>query len=95
MNLTGSGYTVTTKTDTIHSISDSAAYVKALFMAYSRVKANQAFEKTRLGEGKVYFFAVSDSLDISLGEKLGVLKIEEINKGISVVDQETKDKFLF
>lgn len=95
LNLTGSGYAITTKTDTIHSLNDSAAYVKALFMAQGRAKANQVLSKTRLGEAKVYFFSVSDSLDNSLGEKLGVLKIEEINEKISVVDKEIKDKFLF
>lgn len=95
LNLTGSGYESKTKTDTIHSINDSTAYVKALFMASARASANEAYSKTRLGEAKIYFFSISDSLGNSLGKKLGVLKIEEINQRISVVDQDIKDKFLF
>jgi|GEM_PF-3101605 len=96
LNNTLSGYINTTKKDTIHSLNDSMAYGKALFMAGGTVKALRGFSNSKLGKAKVYYFAITDSLGISLGEKLGVLKIEEINERVStIVDQETKDKFVY
>lgn len=95
LNTLGSGYTVTTKTDTIHSLNDSTAYVKALMMAEGRQRAVDAYSKTRLGEAKVYFFFVEDSLGNNLGSKLGILKIEEINSRLSSISEETKEKYLY
>lgn len=95
LNTLGSGYSMTTKTDTIHSLNDSTAYVKALFMAEGRQRAVDAYSKTRLGEAKVYFFFVEDSLGNNLGSKLGILKIEEINSRLSSISETTKEKYLY
>ncbi len=95
LNISGNGYNSTTKRDTIHSRNDSLAYVKALITAGGYARAMDVMSAKGPGKAQVHYFAVSDSLGISLGEKLGVLKIEEINERVTVIDQEIKDKFLF
>ncbi|MFL0685367.1 MAG: hypothetical protein ACJLTB_19520 [Algoriphagus aquaeductus] len=95
LNTLGSGYSVTTKTDTIHSLNDSTAYVKALMMAEARQRGIDAYSKTRLGEANVYFFFVEDSLGNNLGSKLGIVKIEEINSRLSIISEITKKKYLY
>jgi hypothetical protein len=87
-------YTPATKTDTIHSLNDSTAYLKALINTDAQIRTYKQLS-SKLGEGKVYYFQITDSLGFSLGKKLGPLKIEEINKMTKVVSQEAKDKFLF
>ena len=93
LSLLGNGFSITTKTDTIHSLNDSTAYIRALINAESRMRGIKAYSK--IGDAKVYYFQVSDSLGISLGSKLGPLKIEEINKRMTIIDQEIKEKFLY
>lgn len=95
INSTGSRYSIETKIDTIHSLNDSTAYVKAIFMAEARQRANNAYSKTRLGEAKVYYFFAEDSLGNNLGDKLGVLKIDEINSRLLIISDESKGKYLY
>ena len=91
LNSVGSGFILKTRTDTIHSLNDSTAYAKALFKAEAQARGLRAYKAS----AKVHYFQVSDSLENSLGQKLGLLKIEEINKRMTVISQETKEKFLY
>lgn len=100
INKFSNGYTQTTKTDTIHSISDSAAYVRALMYTVAHEQTLEILSEIPdlKGLGKVYYFQISDSLGVSLGKKLDSLKIIEINRTIlDIIDmkEDVGDKFMY
>lgn len=94
INRIGSGYEIVEKTDTVMVENDSAAYIKGLFTLAGRSEAQKALNKTRLGKAEVYYFSVHDSLGESVGNKLGISKIDSINN-TNTATESIKDKFKY